>query len=204
MKLKNAIVFITGAARRVGSQLALDLAQQKARVIIHYNKSEQEALDLQAEFRSLKYPKLQMLQADLADNAAIQDLAERAWKIYGHIDVLIHNASTFYPTPLGQVTEAEWNDLFDINAKAPFFLSQSIGLNMKKRGQGKIISIADWSYERPEKRYIPYCASKAALVALTQGLARELAPEVQCNILAPGPIMWPEDIGEKIIEALAK
>ena len=133
------------------------------------------------------------------DHFAIIDVA------FGGLDALINNASNFYPTPLGKTTFKQWDGLFAVNARAPYFLSQILGLKMKKRGSGKIINIADWAGLRPYVGYIPYCAAKAALVGVSQGLAKSLAPEVQVNTVLPGPVMWPADLGSKVKkEGLAK
>ncbi len=204
MKLEGSVIFITGAAKRVGRVIALTLAARGADLIIHYHHSRTEALELKKEIKIKYGRRVDLLQADLASLPAIRRLAQSAWKIRGKIDVLINNASTFYPTPLGTVTEKQWADLFDVNARAPFFLSESIGLKMKKRGKGKIINIADWAALRPYTTYIPYCASKAALIAITHGMAKTLAPQVNVNAILPGPVMWPEDLGSKIKKSVLK
>lgn len=197
MKIKNSVIFITGAAKRIGRAIAEDLGSSGARLIVHYHSSKKEAESLKRDLEK-KGCEISLLQANLRNFQEVQDLVNKSLACYGHIDVLIHNASTFYPTPLAEVSEENWQDLMDVNAKAPFFLSQSIGQKMKQRGQGKIISLSDWSHLRPDANYIPYAASKAALSSLTQGLAKSLAPQVQANTLLLGPIMWPEDLDQKI------
>lgn len=158
--------------------------------MIHFNRSSKEARSLQKQVENKVGGKVKLLQGDLSDFSDLKRVGEEAWKSWGRLDVLINNASTFIPTPLGKVSEAQWNELFDVNAKAPFFLNQMIGLKMKAKGKGKIINIGDWAAHRPYTGYIPYCASKAALLALSQGMARSLAPEVQVNSVLPGPVLW--------------
>ncbi len=197
MKIKNSVVFITGAAKRIGRAVAKDLAGRGAKLIVHYNQSDDAAKSLKKELEKAGH-EIQLLQADLRSFQQVKRLSEATMICYGHVDVVIHNASTFYPTALPEVTEENWQDLMDVNAKAPFFLSQWMGDKMKRRGCGKIISLCDWSYQRPDANYIPYAASKAALTSLSQGLAKKLAPEVQVNTLLLGPIMWPDDLDETV------
>ncbi|MBI2335248.1 MAG: SDR family oxidoreductase [Deltaproteobacteria bacterium] len=204
MQLKGVRVLITGAGRRVGKVLALTLAQSGARLVVHYHRSRHEAQMLRKQILA-QGGEVVLVQGDLSKEASLQLLAQKAWQAFGGLDVLINNASNFYPTPLGKTKFSEWDDLFAVNARAPYFLSQSLGLKMKKRGRGKIINIADWAALRPYTGYIPYCAAKAALVGLSQGLAKSLAPEVQVNTVLPGPVMWPADLGSKVKkEVLAK
>ncbi|HCU25074.1 MAG TPA: hypothetical protein DF383_08655 [Deltaproteobacteria bacterium] len=203
MRLKGCTVLITGAAKRVGRAIALTLAAEGAALFIHYHRSVQEAQALKKQIQKRWKGRVEILSADLSRTEAVQELAASAWKL-GKVDVLINNASTFYPTPLGQVREREWEDLFNVNARAPFFLSETLGLKMKKRGRGKIINIADWAALRPYTRYVPYCASKAALVAVSQGLAKSLAPQVQVNTILPGPVMWPEDLGPEVKKSVIR
>lgn len=175
----------------------MDLASRGARVIIHYHRSHREASRL---WRSLKgRGKACLVRGDLSDLQEVERVAQQAWEWRGRVDVLIHNASTFFPTPLGKTTAAQWEQLMAVNAQAPFFLSQSLGRQMARRGRGKIICIADWAANRPYPEYLPYCAAKAALLALAKGLARSLAPKVQVNSILPGAILWPETMkaGEK-------
>lgn len=197
MQINGSKILITGAAKRIGRVIALSLAEQGAKLVIHYNKSAEEARQLGHELKALGADYL-FLQADLKKIKSLEKLALQAWAAFDGLDVLINNASNYYPSPLGQSKEEEWDDLMQINAKAPYFLAQSIGIKMKKRKKGKIINIADWAGQRPYEDYAPYCASKAALIALSQSIAKSLAPQVSVNCILPGPIMWPEDLGQKI------
>ena len=202
MNIQGKVAFVTGAAKRVGRVVALQLAQAGAHLVIHYHQSESEAQSLKATLEKEFGTKASLVQGDLGTFSGLKEVSSQAWKAFGHVDILINNASVFYPTPLGEVKEAQWDDLFSVNVKAPFFLSESLGLQMKKRKEGKIINIADWAGQRPYQGYIPYCASKAALLSINQGLAKGLAPEVQVNAILPGPVMWPEDLDEKTKESV--
>jgi pteridine reductase len=202
MRIEGCVVFITGAAKRVGRALALDLASRGARLVLHFNRSRREVAALKRHMEKKWGTAVHLVQGDLSRFAELKRVGKEAWRVGGPIDVLVNNASTFYPTPLGKVREAQWEDLFNVNARAPFFLSESIGLRMKRRGRGKIINIADWAALHPHGKYVPYCASKAALVAIGQGMARSLAPEVQINTILPGPILWPEGMSEKAKRAI--
>ncbi|MFO1462782.1 MAG: SDR family oxidoreductase [bacterium] len=204
MQLKGCTVLITGAAKRVGRAIALNLAAAGADVLIHYHRSEKEAVALQKLIQKKFRKKSGLVRGDLGRFRELKRIADEAWGLRRKIDVLVNNASTFYPTPLGKVREAQWEDLFNVNARAPFFLSEAIGLRMKKRGQGKIVNIADWAALQPYTQYVPYCASKAALVAVSQGMARTLAPEVQVNTILPGPVMWPDDLGPAVLRSVLR
>jgi NAD(P)-dependent dehydrogenase (short-subunit alcohol dehydrogenase family) len=197
MKIKDSVVLITGAARRVGKVIALDMACRGAKVIVHYHRSKKEAKELASLVRRKGVGEIHLLQGDLAKISEVQRLAKEAWAWQGRVDALIHNASSFYPTPLGKVTERQWEDLFATNAKAPFFLSQALGEKMFRRGRGKIVCLGDWAAHHPYSNFLPYCAAKAALLALSKGLARSLAPKVQVNAVLPGPVMWPQDLDAK-------
>jgi len=204
MNISGKVVLITGAAKRVGRVLALDLASRGAKLVLHYNRSEREAKALERLLHRKWKTKVALVQGNLEETAQVKNIGRAGWKAFGRVDVLINNASTFFPTPLGKVKESDWENLFRVNVRAPFFLSELIGLKMKKRGGGKIINIADWAALHPYTGYVPYCASKAALVAVSQGMARSLAPEVQVNTVLPGPIMWPADLGDKVKRSVLK
>ncbi len=192
---------MTGAAKRVGKEVALELARRGASICLHYHTSEKEAHGTAAEIRALGVD-CDLFQADLADAADTVRLAEKI--LHRHaLDILVNSASLFYQTPIGSVTETDWDRLVDSNLKGPFFLSKTIGVPMAQTG-GKIVNIADWSGLRPYKNYAPYCAAKGGLITLTKSLARDLAPKVQCNAVAPGPILPPPDMSEEEKEAVAR
>jgi pteridine reductase len=181
---------VTGAARRVGRVIAARLATQGARVAVHYGRAADDAVTLVAEVRAAGGT-AEAFAADLADSAAVAALADRVEARLGPVDVLVNNASVFYPTPLDSLGEHEWDDTLAVNLKAPYLLSLRLGRAMRARGAGKIVNIGDAGVTRPYRDHLPYCVSKAGVVALTQGMARTLAPAVQVNCVAPGPILPP-------------
>ena len=195
MDLENKVALVTGAGVRIGQAVAVKLGQLGMRLVIHYHHSEEGAKQTIQRLPGKKSRHL-VLQADLKDVSAIKELVHKAEKQVGPVSVLVNNAAEFFPTPLFSATEEEWDHLLALNLKAPFFLSQALGEKMKSSGEGKIINMVDVSAERPWKSFLPYCASKAALISLTKGLARALSPEVQVNGIAPGTVLPPpEHIG---------
>jgi len=192
MDLENKVALVTGAGVRIGQAVAVKLGQLGMRVIIHYHHSEKGAKQTIQKLPGKKSKHL-TLQADLKDVTAIKELVSKAENQVGPVSVLVNNAAEFFPTPLFSTTEEEWDNLLALNLKAPFFLSQALGENMKSSGEGKIINIVDVSAERPWKSFLPYCASKAALISMTKGLARALSPEVQVNGIAPGTVLTPPE-----------
>ena len=203
MEIRGKTALITGAARRIGRTLALSLAADGMNLILHYGRSRREALETQKEAERLGV-RAHLLQADLEKFSEVNRLVRLAFRASPKIHVLINNASIFYKTPLGKVREKDWNRFFDINLKAPFFLSQALGLKMVRQKEGKIINLIDWSAFRPYTQYLPYCVSKAGLVSLTQGLAKTLAPSVQVNGIAPGPILPAAGSTRKEIQKVLK
>lgn len=189
--LQDKAVLITGGARRVGAHVARLLHQQGMRIAIHYRSSEHEALMLAEELERARAGSVALMQADLLDTAALPTLIDEAVARFGRIDVLINNASSFYPTPVQSATEADWEDLIGTNLRAPFFLSRAAASYLKMVG-GCIVNMIDIHAQRPLKNYPIYSAAKAGLAMLTRSLARELAPEVRVNGVAPGTILWPE------------
>ncbi len=188
MEIQGKTALITGAAKRIGRTVALALAEEGMDLLLHYHRSEREARQTQkeAECRGVH---VDLLKADLSRFTDVQKLIRSAFRQSPRISVLINNASIFYRTPLGRVREKDWDSFFDVNLKASFFLAEAIGRRMVSQGEGKIINLIDWTAFHPHPDYLPYAASKAGLVALTQGLARALAPRVQVNGIAPGPIL---------------
>ncbi|MCX7627887.1 MAG: pteridine reductase [Methylophilaceae bacterium] len=190
--LQDKVVLITGGARRVGAAISRLLHQNGARLMVHYRSSVQEAHALQAELNAQRPQSVAIIQGDLHNLAKLSSLVQETIRQYGRLDVLINNASSYYPTEIGTIGEAEWNDLVGSNLKAPLFLSQAAATELRKQ-KGCIINITDMHVERPKKGYVVYNVAKAGLTALTRSLAHELAPEVRVNAVAPGPVLWPED-----------
>ena len=193
--LSNKVVLITGAAHRLGATTARMLHGEGMNILLHYRHSRDAAEALQTELNDIRPDSVQLLQADLHDTQSLPGLIEEAVNAWDRLDVLINNASSFYPTPIGSVTEAQWDDLIGSNLKAPLFLSQAAAPYLRQH-QGCIVSIVDIHAERPLKEFPVYSMAKAGLVMLTKSLACELGPEVRVNAVAPGAILWPENLGE--------
>jgi len=185
------VALITGAARRVGSVIARALHAAGFDLALHYRHSRADMDALCNELEAMRPHSTLALQADLADLDALPALIERSVARFGRLDVLVNNASAFFPTPVGTVTPAQWDELFASNARAPFFLAQA-AVPFLKSTQGCIVNMADIYAERPLARHPVYCMAKAALVMMTQALARELGPEIRVNAIAPGAVLWPE------------
>jgi len=188
----NKVVLITGAARRIGAETARVLHANGMNIVIHYRKTRTEALALQTELNNNRSGSVIIVQADLSKPKGITPLIKQCNETFGRLDILINNASSFYPTPIGSVTEEQWDDLMSSNLKAPFFLSQAAAPTLKKH-KGCIINITDIHADRPLKEHPVYCMAKSGLVMMTKSLARELGPEIRVNAVAPGAIMWPEN-----------
>lgn len=189
-------VFITGAAVRIGADIARDLHAFNMDVIIHYHTSGQAARELTDSLNQLRTDSAFALGADLRDTGEYESLVDKVLSFTGRLDVLINNASSFYPTPVTETTEEQWNDIIDTNLKAPYFLSRACASNLSGN-KGCIINMSDIHGLRPLKGYPVYSAAKAGLNMLTQALARELAPDIRVNAVSPGPILWPEGMDEK-------
>ncbi len=193
MKLQGSVILITGAGRRIGSEIARSLAGRGARVIIHYHRSGVEARQVAKEIER-KGGTVFWVSGNIARPRDCEKIVQKAHDAYGRLDVLINNAAVFFKTPLFHVTETAWDTTLDTNLKGPFFLAQAAA---KMMSRGKMINIADWSGIRPYIHYLPYCISKAGIIALTKGLARSLAPRIEVNAIAPGPILLPEAFDDR-------
>ncbi|MFZ1343742.1 pteridine reductase [Thiothrix eikelboomii] len=189
--LTGKVALMTGAARRIGAMVARTLQREGATVVIHYKDSGDEAKALQAELNAQRQGSCLLLQADLLATAQFPQLISALVEQTGRLDILINNASSFYPTPLGSIQEQQWEDLMGTNLKAPLFLSQA-ALPYLRQYQGVIINMADVHGLRPLPEFSVYCTAKAGLIMLTQVLARELGPSIRVNGIAPGAILWPE------------
>jgi pteridine reductase len=190
--LEGKSVLITGAAKRVGAEIARRVHAAGASVALHYRSAAGEARALAARLNEQRPRSAVVLQADLLDCPRLPALVRGVLDSFGRLDALVNNASSFFPTALGEATEAQWEDLIGTNLKAPLFLAQAAAPALEASG-GTIVSITDIHAERPLRGYPIYCAAKAGLAGLTRALAIELAPRVRVNGVAPGPIQWPED-----------
>lgn len=190
------VILITGAARRVGADIARALHAAGGRVAIHYRRSATEAGALAAELDALRANSAAAFAADLLDTAALPALVETVVARFGRLDALVNNASSFFPTPFGAIDGDAWADLAGSNLGAPLFLSQAAAPHLAASslaGGGCIVNITDIHADRPLEGYSLYCAAKSGLNGLTRALALELAPAVRVNAVAPGAVVWPED-----------
>jgi len=190
--VQGKVVLISGGARRVGAAICRYLHAHGASIMVHYRSSAKEARALQAELNLKRADSVALIQADLLNLSMLPNLVGDTVKRFGRLDVVINNASSFFPTALGEINDKAWDDLIGTNLKAPLFLSQA-AVGQLKKNHGCIVNIVDIHAERPMKNYVVYSTAKAGLVNLTRSLARELAPEVRVNGVAPGAIIWPED-----------
>ena len=186
------VILITGAGRRVGAEIARTLHAAGSRVAIHYRSSAHDAEALAAELNAVRADSAAAFKADLLDVAALPPLVAAVVARFGRLDGLVNNASSFFPTKVGAIDTAAWDDLVGSNLKAPLFLAQAAAPHLQAAG-GCIVNITDVHAERPLKGFPVYCAAKGGLLNLTRSLAIELAPQVRVNAVAPGPIEWPDD-----------
>ena len=189
------VVLITGAAHRIGATTAKLLHQNGMNIVLHYRSSREKAKEVQKELNDIRENSVILIQADLHITNGLSALIEASIKAWGRLDVLINNASSFYPTKMGKATEDQWDDLMGSNLKAPFFLSQAAAPYLKKTN-GCIINIVDIHADRPLKTFPIYSMAKAGLAMMTKSLACELGPEIRVNAVAPGAILWPENLDE--------
>ncbi|MDR6643747.1 pteridine reductase [Luteibacter sp. 1214] len=188
---KQPVVLVTGGARRVGAAIVRHLHASGCDVAIHYRQSADEAKALSQELNAARPESAAIFAGALEDDATPDILIASVTDRFGRLDGLVNNASAFYPTPIGDTTAAHWNDLFAANARAPFFLAQAATPALRK-ARGSIVNIVDIYAERPLAGHAVYSMAKAALNMLTQALAKDLAPDVRVNAVAPGAILWPE------------
>lgn len=188
---ERPVALVTGAARRVGRAIARSLHAAGYDLALHYRGSREDAEQLAAELEARREGSVLLLSCDLAATAELPKLVLRTVQRYGRLDALVNNASSFHPTPVGDASEAQWDELFASNAKAPFFLAQAAAPHLRAT-RGAIVNLVDVYAERPLPRHTIYCMAKAANAMLVKSLARELGPEVRVNGVAPGAVMWPE------------
>lgn len=186
------VVMVTGAARRIGADIARTLHAAGCDLALHYRSSHGDFDALRAELDALRPGSVLGLQADLAEFDRLPEMVARTMGRFGRLDGLVNNASSFHPTPVGIATPAHWDDLFASNARAPFFLAQAAAPHLAAT-RGAIVNLVDIYAERPLPRHAIYCMAKAALLMATKALALELGPAVRVNAVSPGAILWPED-----------
>lgn len=189
--LAGKTVLVTGGARRLGAAVCRRLHAAGALIMVHHRASVAEARALRDELNAARAGSVALIQADVLHTAGLSSLVRDTVNHFGGLDLLVNNASSFYPTPVGEITEKAWDDLMGTNLKAPLFLSQAAAPELRKR-RGCIVNIVDVHAEFPLRNYLVYSTAKGGLLALTRALARELGPEVRVNGVAPGPILWPE------------
>jgi pteridine reductase len=190
--LQGKTALITGGAARLGASIARHLHAAGARVVIHYRRSSGPAQALCDELLAARAASATTVRGDLIDPESWPHLVEVAIGFGGGLDILINNASSYYPTPVGEATTAQWDDLFGSNARAPFFLAQAAAAELRMR-RGCIVNMVDIHADRPIADHPVYCMAKAANAMMVKALARDLAPEVRVNGIAPGAALWPED-----------
>jgi NAD(P)-dependent dehydrogenase (short-subunit alcohol dehydrogenase family) len=201
--LAGKVVLVTGAARRIGRAIALEMAGRGAKVAVHFRSSAREADEVVGRIRDAGGT-AQAFRADLTEVLEIQQMARAIEVDLGYVDVLVNNASEFFETPLSTASDADWERMLAVNLRAPFQLARRIAPTMENRGGGVIVNVVDLYGEKYLRRHLAYCVSKAGLVMLTRGLARELAPTVRVNAVSPGTVLFPEDYTEERRDALRR
>jgi pteridine reductase len=207
LPLLHKSVLVTGAARRVGAVIARRLHASGANLVLHYRSSADDAAALAEQLNAQRPDSVRLAECNLLEVERLPELVRVAAASFGGLDILVNNASTFYPTPVGDITAMDWDDLIGTNLKAPLFLAQAAAALLHE-ARGLIINLADIHGVKPLRRYPVYSIAKAGLIMLTRSLARELGPHVRVNAVAPGPVLWPEDavdraLREKIIQRTA-
>lgn len=195
--MKDKVVLVTGAAHRVGAAIVDCLHGRGASIVLHYRHSESAAVAIADRLNQIRSNSVKIVSANLNENDAPKKIIQCVIDTFGQLDLLVNNASSFYPTLVEEATLSQWDDLMASNLKAPFFLAQAARPHLMKT-QGNIINIVDIHAEKPLKDYPIYCAAKAGLVMMTKSLAKELGPDIRVNAVAPGAILWPETLGDEV------
>lgn len=196
MELRGRTALVTGGALRVGRAIAIALAGRGANVVVNYNRSADAAHDTVKEIEAHGVRGM-ALQCDVSQVTQVEEMMQSIVTHFKAIDVLVNCAAIYERKPLDKVTERDWDTHLDINLKGSFFCAKYAGQHMLKQGRGKIINFADWAGIRPYADYLPYCISKGGVITMTRGLAKSLAPNIQVNCIAPGPILLPPDFTEE-------
>lgn len=203
MQPKDKVILITGSSDRVGRAIALKLAQHEANIIVHYHTNKDKAQQTGREIMALG-GEFAIVQGDLSKQNDWKKIKTEILSIFGRIDVLVNNAAIFYETPFFDTKIEDWDKFMTVNLRSVFLGSQVIGKWMFDNGTGKIINISDTSAETVWPNYIPYCVSKAGIIAITKGLAKALAPKVLVNCIAPGTVLLAEDHNKNLEETLIR
>lgn len=190
--MTSKFIFLTGGAKRIGKTTCKHFHDEGFNIIFHYNTSDKEANEIKESLNSIRKDSCFVIQADFNDKSSIERLAEGVAEITDELAVLINNASSFYPTPIEQASQNEWDDLMATNATTPLFLTQAL-LPFLKKAKGCVINISDTLAPSGIKNFSLYSGAKSALEGITKSLAKELAPDIRVNAISPGAILWPED-----------
>jgi pteridine reductase len=188
--LAGKVALVTGGARRIGASIVTELHRSGMNVVIHYYHSGDDAQTLAGALNALRCGSASLVRGNLLDDAGPSAIIDEAQARWGRLDLLVNNASSFYPTPVGSIDVSAWDDLVGTNLKAPLFLSQAAREPLRQH-RGAIVNIADIHADRPLTEHAVYCAAKAGLLMLTRALARDLAPDIRVNAISPGAILWP-------------
>jgi NAD(P)-dependent dehydrogenase (short-subunit alcohol dehydrogenase family) len=203
MILRDRVVLITGGAKRIGQAIALTMAQRGAVIAISYRRSHRDALKTVVRLKRLG-TEAAAFRAELSSEREVKRLIDQVAKRYGRLDVLVNNAANFDRVPFARLSERAWDAALDTNLKGPFLCALYASRLMRRHGGGKIINLADWAGVRPYRDYLPYCVSKAGVIGLTKALAKELAPSIAVNAIAPGPMLPPAGFNAKARERIAR
>lgn len=203
MQLAGTTAVVTGGARRVGRHVARRLAERGANIVINYRTSAAEAKELVRELAGTGIRAL-AVRADVSTAKGVQSVLDAAVDAFGSVEVLVNNASVYERTPIGTLTLDDWDESIAVNLMGSVYGAWKFGLHMRDKGRGKIINMADWAVERPYRDYAPYFVAKGGIVALTRVMAKELAPHVHVNAIAPGPILLPEKTSAATVRAIKK
>jgi len=199
--MKDKVVLVTGAAHRVGASIVRKFHENGAKVVLHYRNSYRAAKEIADELNAIRNDSVMLVSEDLNDAQSYQTLIDDTIFQFHRLDVLVNNASSFFPTPIGEVNMEQWDDLVSSNMKAPFFLAQAAAPHLQKTA-GSIVNIVDIHADKPLKDYPVYCMAKAGLVMMTKSLAKELGPDVRVNAVAPGAILWPDGMEAEVKEEI--
>lgn len=199
------VALITGGAKRIGAAIVRAFHDRGCNIVLHYRSSVTEARQLADELNATRPDSVKLVQAALDSADEVRRLAEDTLACYQRLDYLINNASTFYPTPILEATEDDWDILINSNLRSPFRLLQHL-VPALKESQGAVVNVVDIYADNPLKSHTVYCIAKAGLAMLTKSAAVELGPDIRVNAVSPGAILWPETMvedGELLIEASA-